>query len=495
MPDTFTAILPESSDKNLPQRIFVDLDGTLVRTDLFVESLLKLIKKNPLYIFKLVWWAIQGRSVMKVRVARLIRPDVPLLPYENALVDYLRQQKAVGRHLVLATASHWTYAKRVAAYVGLFDSVIATTRKNNLKGRRKLAKIRKSVGNAEFTYAGDSGADRPIWNEAASAILVNARSSDVEEMAARGKCERIIKTRGPIFGAFVREMRLHQWTKNGLVFVPLLTAHGYQDMESLLRTVLAFIIFGLCASGVYFLNDLLDLDADRHHPRKRTRPLASGDLPIHLGVLGTMALPLVSFLLAGFFLPLAFVGVLGAYYFLTNFYSFYLKRVSTADVMTLAVLYTLRVVAGAAATGITLSSWLMAFSVFVFVSLAYLKRYIEVAELDRDAGSAKGRGYDAADSETMFGLGIANSTAAVLVLALYINSNEVAALYQTPQLLWLLCFLLLYWTNRIWVGARRRKIADDPVVFAIKDKVSRMVGVAFVAVVLLARYVTIQAVI
>ena len=193
-------------------------------------------------------------------------------------------------------------------------------------------------------------------------------------------------------------------------------------------------------------------------------------------------------MLAGATLPLAFFGVLGIYFVITNMYSFFLKRVSTADVMTLAILYTLRVVAGAAATGIVLSSWLMAFSVFIFVSLAFLKRYIEVAALDQESGAAKGRGYAARDRETMFGLGISNATAAVLVLALYINSDEVTKLYATPQFLWLLCFLLLYWTNRVWIGARRGKISDDPVVFAIKDKVSRLVGISFLIVVLLAKF-------
>ena len=207
-----------------------------------------------------------------------------------------------------------------------------------------------------------------------------------------------------------------------------------------------------------------------------------------LGIAGSILLPILAFGVAGIFLNLPFLGVLAAYFLLTNAYSFFLKGVSTADVMTLAVLYTLRVVAGAAAAGLALSSWLMAFSIFVFVSLAYLKRYIEVAALSETVDKAHGRGYSAADSETMFSLGIANITASVLVLALYINSEEVIGLYQSPTILWLLCLLMLYWGNRIWVGARRGKIADDPVVFAIKDKVSRMVGASFLLVVLAAKY-------
>lgn len=225
------------------------------------------------------------------------------------------------------------------------------------------------------------------------------------------------------------------------------------------------------------------------HPRKRHRPLASGDLPISLGVVGSVCLPLLAFGIAGATLTTGFVGVLAAYFLITNAYSFFLKRISTADVMTLAILYTLRVVAGAAAIGVPLSSWLMAFSVFVFVSLAYLKRYIEVDALPKGEEQAHGRGYSGSDSETMFSLGIANITASVLVLALYINSEEVASLYQTPAILWFLCFLMLYWGNRIWVGARRGKISDDPVVFALRDKVSRLVGLCLVLVVVAAKYV------
>ena len=200
---------------------------------------------------------------------------------------------------------------------------------------------------------------------------------------------------------------------------------------------------------------------------------------------------MIAFAAALALLPTIFVGVLAVYFLITNAYSFVLKRISTADVMTLAILYTLRLVAGGAATGIALSSWLMAFSVFLFVSLAYLKRYNEVAVLPENANKAHGRGYSVADSETMFSLGIANITASVLVLALYINSEEVIRLNQSPEILWLLCLLMLYWGNRIWVYARRGKIPDDPVVFVIKDKVSRMVGVAFVIVALAARYIEI----
>jgi 4-hydroxybenzoate polyprenyltransferase/phosphoserine phosphatase len=471
------------------QLIFVDLDQTLVRTDLFIESLLLLLKQNPLRIIFILSWLVRGISYAKHHIAQKVDIDVTSLPWEIRLLEYLKEQRALGRPLFLATAAPRRYAEEVAAHLGIFDGVLATDANLNMKGRAKLEAIREIAGTRNFTYAGDSAADSIIWKEAASSIFVNAPAQDVGRAEAAGKAERIIVSRGSLWGAFLREMRPHQYAKNILIFVPLLTSHELVPVASILEALAAFLCFCLCASGVYFLNDLLDLPSDRRHASKRQRPLASGNLTPHTGVLGAALLPGMAFAVALAFLPGIFILVLALYFLISNAYSFALKRISTADVITLAILYTLRVVAGGAATGIALSSWLLAFSVFVFVSLGYLKRYIEVASISSDRGKAPGRGYSGADSETMFSLGVANITASVLILALYINSDEVIQYYRTPEILWILCFLMLYWGNRIWVGARRGKIADDPIVFAINDRVSRLVGVAFVLVTLAAKYV------
>lgn len=468
--------------------VFIDLDETLIRTDLFVESIIKFLKVNPLNFFRLTYWMLSGRSVAKARLARKVKIDIAYLPYETELIDYLRTRKDQGDHLILATASHWTHAKRIADYLGIFDGIIASDAKNNLKGSRKLRKILDYVGNEKFGYAGDSSADRPIWNEASENIHVNSSSAECARSVRAGKCGKRISSKPVMAHAFIKGMRIHQWAKNVLVFAPLLTSHGYLDTSAVGSAVLAFVAFCLCASGVYFLNDLLDLDSDRRHARKRTRPLASGDLSLRAGIIGAILLPSAAFAISVLLMPLPFLAVLAGYFILTNAYSFYLKRVSTADVMTLAVLYTVRVIAGAVAIGVDLSSWLLAFSMFLFVSLAFLKRYIELAAIDPESGGAPGRGYSWVDGETMFSLGIANATASVLVLALFISSPEVADVYPNPKVLWVLCLLMLYWTNRIWVGARRGKIHDDPIVFAIKDRVSRLVGVAFMVVVITARY-------
>lgn len=292
---------------------------------------------------------------------------------------------------------------------------------------------------------------------------------------------------GSVLRAFIREMRPHQWAKNLLVFVPLLTAHEYTSVSQTSTAFLGFLLFSLCASGVYFLNDLVDLDADRKHPGKRRRPLASGELPVSMGVAGAIGLPLLALAASTVFLPIWFVIVLVVYFLTSTAYSLYLKRISTADVITLAALYTVRIIAGGAAAGITLSSWLLAFSVFFFLSLSYLKRYTELVRSDGNS-KVPGRGYASEDRESIFVLGVANAIASVVVLSQYISSEDVIILYRNPKLLWLMCLLLLYWTNRLWIGARRNKINDDPVLFALKDPISRFVGLALVAVLLMAHH-------
>lgn len=468
--------------------MYVDLDGTLLRTDILVESACRYIKQNPRGISALVAAFLSGgRCGVKTLLARKVAILPETLPYEPKLLEHLRQRRASDQRNILITASHRRHALSVARHIGLFDEVYGSSARANLKGVNKLQRIRALCGGQPFAYAGDSRADAPIWRAAEQQVFVNAPNHAIKEAERVGSAGLIIRSRPPVWQAMLREMRLHQWAKNALLLVPLLTSHTYFELPRLISSLIAFLCFGLCASGHYFLNDLLDLEADRAHPRKHTRPLASGDLSLLWGAIGATVLPLAGFGLSAVLLPWRFSAVLGAYFILTNLYSFYFKRISTADVVVLALLYTARVVAGAAAISVVLSSWLLAFSMFTFISLAYLKRYIEVAALPEAGTRAGGRGYSFADAETMFVLGIANVTAAIVVLAFYISSAEVKRLYREPEVLWLLCLLMLYWSNRIWVGAGRGKIHDDPVVFALKDKVSRIVGLLAVAAVLAAR--------
>ena len=469
--------------------VVVDLDGTLVRTDLFAESLLRYLKGNPFKIIQLILWLLKGRAYAKEQVAQHVDIDAEHLPYEDGLIAYLKKLKAEGKELILATATHRNYANQVAEHLGIFDRILATEDNYNMKGSNKLAAIKELLGDEDFAYAGDSAADTPIWRAAAANIMVNAPSKNIAEAEKDGKLIWQTKSESSVLKAFIKEMRPHQYAKNVLIFVPLVTSHEYADFAHLYASLLAFVCFSFCASGVYFLNDLLDLQEDRRHRSKKYRPIASGALPLPIGVAGAVGFPLLAFALSIAFLPFAFVGVLLVYFAITNAYSFLLKRITTVDVMTLAILYTLRVVAGAAASYVDLSSWLIAFSVFIFVSLAFMKRYIEVASLSENESKVRGRGYSADDRETMFGLGITNFTAAVVILALYINSPFVLRSYASPEVLWLLCLIVLFWGNHIWVCARRKEIPDDPVVFAIKDRASQLVGVSFVVVLFFAKYI------
>jgi len=298
----------------------------------------------------------------------------------------------------------------------------------------------------------------------------------------------LVDDRLPVF-AFIKTMRLKHWAKNLLVFVPLLTAHQYDNSHAIFAALLAFLCLGLTASGSYFINDLKDLDADRNHATKKYRPLAYGALSNGWGAFGAIALPLAAFAIAMLFLPKAFMAVLALYVGLTIAYSFYLKRIFPADVLTLSVLFMLRVLAGATAIPVVLSFWLLAFCIFLFVSLAYLKRYIEIGKIGDASEKINGRGYIGADADAMFILGIASATASIVVLALFINSPEVQAEYPGRNLLWALCLIMMFWTNRVWIAARRGVVNEDPVEFAMGDRASQITAVLCVAVVLLARYV------
>lgn len=481
---TDKATMSAASDETVP--LYVDLDGSLVRTDILVEAVFALLKLNPFYVFLLPVWLLRGKANLKHKVAERVELDVTLLPYHEAFLEYLGRQKAQGRTLVLATASNEKYARGIAEHLGLFADVLASDDKNNLSGRHKLARMIEQCSGGTFDYAANAKVDVDIWRKARRAILVSPEPG-VQSAAAR--CAEV----GEVFPCepmqlrtYLRAIRLHQWTKNILVFLPLLAAHKMGDLGLLVQALMAFFAFGLCASSVYLLNDLVDLPVDRKHPRKRLRPFASGSLSVKHGLLIIPLLLIAAFGIAAF-LPVEFFIVLSGYYVLTITYSFWLKRVVLVDVLVLASLYTVRVIGGAAAVSVMPSFWLLAFSMFLFLSLAMVKRCSELLELRANASAdSRGRGYDDVDLDTLFSLGSSAGYMAVLVLALYINSSDVIAMYERPEAIWLLCPLLLYWISRVWVAVRRGKMHDDPVVFAIRDRVSQLVGLLSAVVLLFA---------
>lgn len=473
-----------AADPSIP--LCVDLDGTLIHSDILIESLFALLRRNPLYAFLLPLWLFKGKAYFKHKIAQHSEIDVQTLPYNSALIAYLQRRREQSATLVLATASHEKFAQAIAKHLGLFDQVLASDAHTNLSGRRKAQRIVEHFPSGVFDYAGNSRADLEVWRKAREAVVVDASAAVLQEARKIAQVSQVIA--GPKTGLrdYLAALRPHQWVKNLLLFAPMLAAHKTGDAQLLGQALIAFCAFSLCASSVYLLNDLLDLPADRRHPRKRQRPFAAGTAPIAHGLLMIPALLLLAFVLASS-LPMQFVGILAGYYLVTALYSFWLKTVALLDVTVLAGLYTLRIIAGAAAIGIDSSFWLLAFSMFLFFSLAMIKRYAELLTL-KLAGSqqAPGRGYAVEDLEALASFGVSSGFLSVLVLALYINSPEVLKLYQQPELIWLLCPVLLYWISRVWLKTRRNQMHEDPIVFALTDPISLGLGASLLLILTLA---------
>ena len=449
--------------------LFVDLDGTLIKTDLLVESYFELIKRRPLLALKAFLWLVRGKAYLKDRIAEAIELDPALLPYQPEMLAYLRTQREAGREIHLATASNHRYASAIAGYLRVFDGVLASDGCNNLSGERKLEAIR-AVSSGGFVYAGNGPADVPIWQAAEGVILVDVPTA-AEKMISAKPVEARFSSPELGLTPLMRAIRPHQWVKNLLVFLPLLPIATAANATMLWRAMLAFAAFSLCASSVYLLNDLSDLKADRAHPRKRKRPLASGALaPLH-GLILVPVLLALAFALT-LLLPWRFATILALYWLSTSAYTFFLKRRVLIDVVTLACLYTLRVLGGGAAIEVNPSFWILTFSVFMFFSLALVKRYAELysmggLNLEKD----NGRGYRVDDIRMVQLMGVASGYLSVLVMALYINSPDIIARYHYVQLLWGVCPLLILWISRVWLKASRGELMDDPLVFAAKDRV------------------------
>ncbi len=450
----------------------VDLDGTLVFTDTLYEQLCLLIRYKPLMALKVPLWLSKGKAYLKSKLAELTELNVSFLPYNAELIDFLRKEKEAGRKIVLATASHKKIADAVADELKLFDEVFSTTEEFNLRGENKLKTLQAHFPNG-FDYVGNDESDIPICKAASGCYFVSNDENLKEEVKELGNLKRFFSAPSFKFSVLCRLLRVYQWVKNGLIFVPLVGAHRFLDVTALVQSFVAFVLFSLCCSGVYIINDLMDLENDRRHREKRRRPFASGRAPLKVGLLLFPLLMVVSIVGAAC-LSGAFLATLIGYIVITTLYSWYLKQRVVIDILILAGLYTLRIFAGSCATGITITPWLLAFSMFFFLSLACVKRY---AELWAKGSSEKlsGRGYLAVDQQIVAQFGIASGFIAVLVLALYIHGNEQQALYARPEALWFLCPVILFWIMRVWLLAERGEMAQDPIVFALRDKTSYVV--------------------
>jgi 4-hydroxybenzoate polyprenyltransferase len=465
--------------------LVVDLDGSLVKTDLLVESVVALFKQKPWYLLLLPLWLLRGKAKFKREVARRVELGVETLPYREEVLTYLKLQHDQGRTLVLATAADQRLARKVADYLGIFDRVLASDGEVNLSGAAKRDRLSREFGVKQFDYAGNSRHDLAVWSAAGSAILVHPTRLLRSAAAKRARVSCIFDGRRNKLADYFKPLRLHHWLKNVLLFVPLLAAHRFDEIGLDGKLVAAFLSFGLLASAGYVINDLLDLAADRHHPTKGHRPFASGDLPLTYALVLIPALVMAG-LGIGARISQPFLDVVASYFALSLAYSLRFKWVALLDVILLAGLYSMRILAGAAAVAIWPSHWLLAFSTFFFFSLALVKRYGELVIMRRvDGDHAKARAYELDDSELIAAMGVASGFLSVLVLALYINSDKAQMLYGRYQLIWFLCPVLLYWIGRVWLIAHRGKMPDDPLVFALQDRTNRiLILVMFLLVVL-----------
>jgi 4-hydroxybenzoate polyprenyltransferase len=451
----------------------VDLDGTLVHTDLLFENLMATLRRQPWVLLLLPLFMIRGRAFLKTELARRGPLQVDTLPFRHSLLRYLDERRSC-QPLVLVTAADRINATRVAEYLGLFDEVLASDGSVNLKGKAKAGLLEQRFGRQGFDYAGNGSADLPVWALARKAVLAGVPAGVRRSFP---DTEVIAEFANPTWEMrqLWRALRVHQWVKNLLIFLPLLLSHEFHSqlgLEKLARTVTGFFAFCLVASALYIWNDLLDLEHDRLHVVKRDRPFASGALPISVGLVAAPILLVASVVLA-VLLPLGFAVTLGVYVVMTTAYSFKIKGIVLVDVMTLALLYTLRILAGGQTAQVRVSPWLLALSVFGFLSLALVKRYTELRRLEGDGlNQPSGRGYQRRDLPVLVPMGLGSGYTAALVMALYMQSQDVVHLYRHPEWLWPVCPLIIYWISRIWILAHRSEVADDPVFFAARDPVS-----------------------
>lgn len=490
---------PPTLEDDISVPLCVDLDGTLVKSDTLVDSTLALARQHPARLLQLPRWLAEGKAALKRHITSSVELDVANLPYNRELLSYLQQQHAAGRLIYLATAADMVLAQRIASHLGLFAGVLASDGSTNLAGINKLKAFRERFGDS-FCYIGNANPDLAVLSACIQPMAANPTRGLSSGLRSAGiALHRTFNETTPAPKAWLKAIRLHQWAKNCLLFLPLLLAHT-RSLGLLAGATVAFFSFGLCASSTYIINDLLDIEADRLHPRKRLRPFASGDLSAIHGVAVVLLFFFAALALAfavpwviaaispalSLAYPYRFVEWLVFYAVTTLAYSLRFKRALLIDVIVLSGLYTVRIMAGSAATGIAVSTWLAGFSIFFFLSLAFVKRFAELENLKARGGiTSKGRGYHIDDIEQLRSFGSASAYASVVVFTLYIsNLSNATELYRHNNRLWLLVPVLLLWLSRLWLLASRGQLDEDPVVYAITDKRSLALGVVVIAIVL-----------
>lgn len=459
-------LIPPQSDCAL----FADLDGTVLATDSLYECLLSVLKNRFWLALLVPFWALRGRAFFKYKVAGYSIIDFSLLPYRSKVVAYLKTEKAKGRKIILATGATQIIANQVAENLKLFDFILASDKYTNNVGENKLKAIVSLNEGLEFEYIGDSTEDFPVLRSAAIATIVDRNNGLVNKLKKAKKKYTVVESVGFNWVAFLRLIRAHQWSKNLLIFSPIVAAQKFSEIS---WAPVFFLFIGFCAlaSAVYIFNDLMDIDSDRAHYNKRYRPLAAGEFAIKAGWLTLFLGLIIAFSVAAsissqvvlLFLVYATANIL---------YSILLKQLILVDVFILTSFYLARIIAGSLASSIELTSWFLSFAVLTFLSLALLKRYTEIIEVGSFNDVLPGRGYRYIHAKPVLALGVISGLLSCLVLVMYMNSASILNIYERPFLLWLLCPCHLFWFTRMWILAVQRKMDEDPVRFAVKDPIT-----------------------
>jgi len=487
-PQAAAAVLATDPEQPLPEFLCVDLDGTLLQADSLWESFLALLGTRPWYLLLVPFWLLRGKAALKNEIAARVNLNIQALPFRGDVLEFLRDQKAKGRKLILATGADSKIANAVSRHLGLFDAVLASDGHTNLVGVQKRKAIQELLGKRGFAYIGNGAIDISIWEAASAAMIVGPTRRILNKLQETVPIRDVFEGRKYRWSALWSALRPQHWVKNLLLFVPIVMAHELKDVQRLGHAFLAFASFSFCASGVYVLNDLFDLEADRLHPTKRHRPFACGALPLWVGLCLAPLLVAIGWSLASQ-LPRMFFAETVIYFAASTLYSVLAKRVPIVDVLLLTGLFLLRILAGGAATSVTVSPWLLAFSMFLLLSLAFTKRHSELVGKAAQPGEShvpSKRNYVIQDTDLVRQFGVTSGYISVLVLALYINGKEVTALYRRPELIWLACPLLLFWISRVWFLANRGEMEEDPVVFAARDPISYLLVLVIFAILLVA---------
>lgn len=465
--------------------LIVDLDGTLIRSDLLYESIILYLKNKPYKLFTLLSWLFKGKAAFKERLAKEISINVSTLPYNDLVLKHIHESRRAGCRIILATASHKILASQVSEHLKLFDDVLSSSQDINLAGINKRDALLRLFGEGNFDYIGNSHDDLPVWQVSRNAIVVNAPNNLFNKVQKISKNAIKLEWTNNTLHTWMQAFRIHQWSKNLLVFIPLFASHRYTEGSSLLESTISFVCFCLCASSIYLLNDFIDLDNDRNHYHKRNRPFAAGNLSVRMGMFAACWLFATGIGLGLMTLSTNFSLALFTYCALSIAYSLLLKSMIIVDVIILASLYTLRIIAGTFSLNLSLSFWLLIFSIFFFFSLALLKRYTEIFNTIKNTDNKliNGRGYQTGDKDIISSLGVSSGFTALLVLMLYLHDPLISQFYVNPKILWLTCPIFLFWLSRLWILAHRGKLNEDPVLFALRDLPSisliTLIGVLF----------------